>query len=267
MTAPGLYGGPVLVASVLSLKGGVGKTTVTLGLASAAVHRGCRHPAGRSRSADERHHHGRSGVRRTARRRPPLVRRRGAGRSVPQGDRQGRAGLGLGRVAAAAAGQRAHREPQPPGSGFQDAVPAGERAGEGQPAAGTGAGRLPAVARSADPQRADRGRPGRAGHRAVAVRRHRGATGAGGGADRAARPPTRPAAARRGDQPVPARGSPNTSTGSPSCETCSGRWCSRRCCPIGRRCSRPRAPGCPSISGRPRAPARWRRASTPCWTG
>jgi cellulose biosynthesis protein BcsQ len=40
MTAPGLYGGPVLVASVLSLKGGVGKTTVTLGLASAAVHRG-----------------------------------------------------------------------------------------------------------------------------------------------------------------------------------------------------------------------------------
>jgi cellulose biosynthesis protein BcsQ len=31
---------PVLVASVLSLKGGVGKTTVTLGLASAAVHRG-----------------------------------------------------------------------------------------------------------------------------------------------------------------------------------------------------------------------------------
>jgi len=40
MTAPGLYGGPVLVASVLSLKGGVGKTTVTLGFASAAVHRG-----------------------------------------------------------------------------------------------------------------------------------------------------------------------------------------------------------------------------------
>ncbi len=34
------YGWPVLVASVLSLKGGVGKTTVTLGLASAAVHRG-----------------------------------------------------------------------------------------------------------------------------------------------------------------------------------------------------------------------------------
>ncbi|WP_420121048.1 ParA family protein, partial [Nakamurella sp.] len=30
----------MLVASVLSLKGGVGKTTVTLGLASAAVHRG-----------------------------------------------------------------------------------------------------------------------------------------------------------------------------------------------------------------------------------
>lgn len=40
LTASGLYGGPVLVASVLSLKGGVGKTTVTLGLASAAVHRG-----------------------------------------------------------------------------------------------------------------------------------------------------------------------------------------------------------------------------------
>ena len=40
MTGPGLYGWPVLVASVLSLKGGVGKTTVTLGLASAAVHRG-----------------------------------------------------------------------------------------------------------------------------------------------------------------------------------------------------------------------------------
>ncbi len=40
MTASGLYGGPVLVASVLSLKGGVGKTTVTLGLASAAIHRG-----------------------------------------------------------------------------------------------------------------------------------------------------------------------------------------------------------------------------------
>ena len=40
MTASDLYGGPVLVASVLSLKGGVGKTTVTLGLASAAVHRG-----------------------------------------------------------------------------------------------------------------------------------------------------------------------------------------------------------------------------------
>jgi chromosome partitioning protein len=40
MTWCGLYGGPVLVASVLSLKGGVGKTTVTLGLASAAVHRG-----------------------------------------------------------------------------------------------------------------------------------------------------------------------------------------------------------------------------------
>ena len=36
----GLYGEPVLVASVLSLKGGVGKTTVTLGLASAAAHRG-----------------------------------------------------------------------------------------------------------------------------------------------------------------------------------------------------------------------------------
>ena len=30
----------MFVASVLSLKGGVGKTTVTLGLASAAVHRG-----------------------------------------------------------------------------------------------------------------------------------------------------------------------------------------------------------------------------------
>ncbi len=40
MTGSGLYGGPVLVASVLSLKGGVGKTTVTLGLASAAIHRG-----------------------------------------------------------------------------------------------------------------------------------------------------------------------------------------------------------------------------------
>jgi len=40
MATPGLYGWPVLVASVLSLKGGVGKTTVTLGLASAAVHRG-----------------------------------------------------------------------------------------------------------------------------------------------------------------------------------------------------------------------------------
>jgi cellulose biosynthesis protein BcsQ len=40
MTASDLYGWPVLVASVLSLKGGVGKTTVTLGLASAAVHRG-----------------------------------------------------------------------------------------------------------------------------------------------------------------------------------------------------------------------------------
>jgi len=40
MATPGLYGGPVLVASVLSLKGGVGKTTVTLGLASAAVHGG-----------------------------------------------------------------------------------------------------------------------------------------------------------------------------------------------------------------------------------
>ena len=40
MAAPDLYGEPVLVASVLSLKGGVGKTTVTLGLASAAVNRG-----------------------------------------------------------------------------------------------------------------------------------------------------------------------------------------------------------------------------------
>jgi cellulose biosynthesis protein BcsQ len=40
MTASDLYGWPVLVASVLSLKGGVGKTTVTLGLASAAVHQG-----------------------------------------------------------------------------------------------------------------------------------------------------------------------------------------------------------------------------------
>lgn len=40
LTTPGLYGWPMLVASVLSLKGGVGKTTVTLGLASAAVHRG-----------------------------------------------------------------------------------------------------------------------------------------------------------------------------------------------------------------------------------
>ncbi len=40
MTAHGRYGWPVLVASVLSLKGGVGKTTVTLGLASAAAHRG-----------------------------------------------------------------------------------------------------------------------------------------------------------------------------------------------------------------------------------
>src|SRR5664279_3182762 len=40
LAVPGLYGGPVLVASVLSLKGGVGKTTVTLGLASAAVHGG-----------------------------------------------------------------------------------------------------------------------------------------------------------------------------------------------------------------------------------
>ncbi len=40
MTSPGRYGWPVLVASVLSLKGGVGKTTVTLGLASAAAHRG-----------------------------------------------------------------------------------------------------------------------------------------------------------------------------------------------------------------------------------
>ena len=40
MGGTGRYGWPVLVASVLSLKGGVGKTTVTLGLASAAVHRG-----------------------------------------------------------------------------------------------------------------------------------------------------------------------------------------------------------------------------------
>ncbi len=40
MGALGRYGWPVLVASVLSLKGGVGKTTVTLGLASAAAHRG-----------------------------------------------------------------------------------------------------------------------------------------------------------------------------------------------------------------------------------
>lgn len=40
MGATGRYGWPVLVASVLSLKGGVGKTTVTLGLASAAIHRG-----------------------------------------------------------------------------------------------------------------------------------------------------------------------------------------------------------------------------------
>ncbi len=40
MTVSDLYGWPVLVASVLSLKGGVGKTTVTLGLASAAMHRG-----------------------------------------------------------------------------------------------------------------------------------------------------------------------------------------------------------------------------------
>jgi chromosome partitioning protein len=36
----GRYGDRVLVASVLSLKGGVGKTTVTLGLASAAAQRG-----------------------------------------------------------------------------------------------------------------------------------------------------------------------------------------------------------------------------------
>lgn len=36
----GLYGVAMLVASVLSLKGGVGKTTVTLGLVSAAVHAG-----------------------------------------------------------------------------------------------------------------------------------------------------------------------------------------------------------------------------------
>jgi chromosome partitioning protein len=40
MNPRGRYGWPVLVASVLSLKGGVGKTTVTLGLASAALHRG-----------------------------------------------------------------------------------------------------------------------------------------------------------------------------------------------------------------------------------
>src|SRR6476659_4444340 len=39
-SAVGRYGWPVLVASVLSLKGGVGKTTVTLGLASEAVHSG-----------------------------------------------------------------------------------------------------------------------------------------------------------------------------------------------------------------------------------
>ncbi len=36
----GLYGVAMLVAAVLSLKGGVGKTTVTLGLVSAAVHAG-----------------------------------------------------------------------------------------------------------------------------------------------------------------------------------------------------------------------------------
>jgi cellulose biosynthesis protein BcsQ len=40
MHARGRYGWRVLVAGVLSLKGGVGKTTVTLGLASAAVHLG-----------------------------------------------------------------------------------------------------------------------------------------------------------------------------------------------------------------------------------
>jgi len=39
-TAEGLYGVAMLVASVLSLKGGVGKTTVALGLVSAAVHAG-----------------------------------------------------------------------------------------------------------------------------------------------------------------------------------------------------------------------------------
>ena len=36
----GLYGVAMLVACVLSLKGGVGKTTVTLGLVSAAIHAG-----------------------------------------------------------------------------------------------------------------------------------------------------------------------------------------------------------------------------------
>ena len=101
MTAPGLYGWPVLVASVLSLKGGVGKTTVTLGLASAAVHRGVDTLLVDLDPQMNATDHGRSGpgrcVERTCRR-ASLVGRRGAGRPLPQGHRQGDPGVGLGRA-------------------------------------------------------------------------------------------------------------------------------------------------------------------------
>ena len=79
---------------------------------------------------------------------------------------------------------------------------------------------------SAHPQRPHRGPPGRAGDRPDDVRGVRRAAGLRRGADRAPARQPRPAAARRARSTGCARATPNTSSASRSCASCSARWCS-----------------------------------------
>ena len=193
----------MLVVATLSLKGGVGKTTVALGLAGAAHAHGVRtlvvdlDPQANATVALDA-----AATTATGRGRPRRPdHRRGAPRDRPQR---------LGRRAGRAGGRGADRAAQPPGSGRRAAGPAlprprppprpGRPAEEPVPA---GDRRLPAVAGPAHPQRACRRSAGPAGDRPDDVRRGRGAA-------RLRRDPGRaragawqpgPAAAGRGDQP------------------------------------------------------------------
>ena len=230
----------VQVVAVLSLKGGVGKTTVALGLAGAAQAHGVRtlvvdlDPQANATvaldaGADHRHRRRRA---RRARPRPWCAARSrpaaGARAWTCWSARSRPSGTTTRTRAAAQLRPRSRRRawtgsatPDRPTGRTRRALPAGDR-------------RLPAVAGPAHPQRAGRRPPGRAGHRPDDVRRVRRAARLRRGADRAGARQPRPAAARACSSTGCARATPSTSSGSPSCASCSGRWCSAACCPTAR---------------------------------